>query len=88
MRANGTIAWKGEYSSPGQNLGNGAMEVDDGYIVFGAILQDSALIKADKTNDNVIFSKNFDFGGVDAVESVVQVGSDLIAVGYTNAQDP
>ena len=64
------------------------MEVDDGYIVFGAMNQDSALIKVDKTIGNVIFSKNFDFGGVDAIESVVQVGSDLIAVGYTNAQDP
>ena len=54
--------------------------VDDGYIVFGAIQQDSALIKADKTNDNVIFSKNFDFGGVDAIESVVQVGSVLLII--------
>ena len=80
IRANGTIVWKDEYSSPGHNLGNGAMEVDDGYIVFGAIQQDSALIKADKTNDNVIFSKNFDFGGVDAIESVVQVGSVLLII--------
>lgn len=88
VSADGTITWKGEYSSPGHNLGNGAMEVDDGYIVFGAMNQDSALIKVDKTIGNVIFSKNFDFGGVDAIESVVQVGSDLIAVGYTNAQDP
>ena len=53
--------------------------VDDGYVVFRAIQQDSALIKADKTNDNVIFSKNFDFGGVDAIESIVQVGSSLAA---------
>ena len=37
------------------------MEVDDGYIVFGAMNQDSALIKVDKTVGNVIFSKNFDF---------------------------
>ena len=87
VRADGTIAWKGEYSSPGHHLGNGAMEVDDGYIVFGALNHDSALIKVDKTIGNVIFSKNFDFGEVDAIESVVQVGSDLIAVGYTNAQD-
>ena len=64
------------------------MEVDDGYIVFGAMNQDSAFIRVDKTNGNVISSKNFDFGGVDAVESIVEVGSDLIAVGYTNAQDP
>ena len=41
----------------------------------------------DKTIGNEIFSKNPDFGGVDAIESVVQIGSEFIAVGYTNAQD-
>ena len=41
----GAIQWKKEYPSAGHNLGNGAIEVNDGYFVFGAMNRDSALIK-------------------------------------------
>ena len=83
----GAIQWKKEYPSAGHNLGNGAIEVDDGYVVFGAMNQDSALIKLNKTTGEVVFSKSYDFGGVDAIESMIQLGSSLVAVGYINAQD-
>ena len=55
-------------SSNGHNLGNSVLEVDDGYILCGEIDQNSALIKLDKTNGNVIFNSNIDNGGLDAFE--------------------
>ena len=83
----GEIQWKKEHPSGGHNLGNGAIEVDDGYVVFGAMNRDSALIKLNKTTGEVVFSKSYDFGGVDAIESMIQLGSSLVTVGYINAQD-
>ena len=49
--------------------------------------RDSALIKLNKTTGEVVFSKSYDFGGVDAIESMIQLESSLVAVGYINAQD-
>ena len=83
----GATQWEKEYPSAGHNLGNGAIEVDDGYIVFGAMSGDSALIKLSKKTGDILFSKSYDFGGFDAIESMILLESNLIAVGYIGAQD-
>ena len=84
--ADGATQWEKEYSYAGHNLGNGAIEVSDGYIVFGAMNGDSGLIKLSKTTGDVLFSKSYDFGGFDAIESMILLESNLIAVGYIDAQ--
>ena len=61
--------------------------MDDGYIVFGAMNGDSALIKLSKKTGDILFSKSYDFGGFDAIESMILQESNLIAVGYIGAQD-
>ncbi len=76
-----------EYLSAGHNLGNGTIEVDDGYIVFGAMNGDSLLIKLSKKTGDILFSKSYNFGGFDAIESMILLESNLIPVGYIGAQD-
>ncbi len=83
----GVTQWEKEYPSAGHNLGNSAIEVDDGYIVFGAMNRDSLLIKLSKKTGDILFSKSYDFGGFDAIESMILLESNLIAVGYIGAQD-
>ncbi|MAH61953.1 MAG: hypothetical protein CMN54_00595, partial [SAR324 cluster bacterium] len=87
LDSTGNYAWKKEYGTLGHNLGNSAIEVDDGYIVFGAMNGDSALIKLSKKTGDILFSKSYNFGGFDAIESMILLESNLIPVGYIGAQD-
>ena len=48
---------------------------------------DSTLIKLSKKTGDILFSKSYDFGGFDAIESMILQESNLIAVGYIGAQD-
>tara|TARA_B100000963_G_scaffold61803_1_gene49830 strand:- start:1919 stop:3130 length:1212 start_codon:yes stop_codon:yes gene_type:complete len=84
---NGTLLWKKEFHQNGHNLGNSVLEVEDGYILCGEIDQNSALIKLDKTNGNVIFSSNIDNGGLDAFEHVAKTDNGFLAIGYNQAYD-
>ena len=79
--------WKKEFHQNGHNLGNSVLEVDDGYILCGEIDQNSALIKLDKTNGNVIFNSNIDNGGLDAFEHIAKTHNGFLAVGYNQACD-
>ena len=84
---NGILLWKKEFHQNGHNLGNSVLEVDDGYILCGEIDQNSALIKLDKTNGNVIFNSNIDNGGLDAFEHVAKTHNGFLAIGYNQAYD-
>ena len=84
---NGILLWKKEFHQNGHNLGNSVLEVDDGYILCGEIDQNSALIKLDKTNGNVIFNSNIDNGGLDAFEHVAKTHNGFLAIGYNQAHD-
>mgnify|MGYP001161361072 FL=1 len=84
---NGILLWKKEFHQNGHNLGNSVLEVDDGYIICGEIDQNSALIKLDKINGNVIFNSNIDNGGLDAFEHVAKTDNGFLAVGYNQAYD-
>ena len=83
----GILLWKKEFHQNGHNLGNSVLEVDDGYILCGEIDQNSALIKLDKTNGNVIFNSNIDNGGLDAFEHIAKTHNGFLAVGYNQAYD-
>ena len=48
LDSTGNYAWKKEYGTLGHNLGNSAIEVDDGYVVVGALDEDSTIMKIDK----------------------------------------
>ena len=72
LDSTGNYAWKKEYGTLGHNLGNSAIEVDDGYVVVGAMDQDSTIMKIDKDDGSVIFTSTFNAGGSDALENVVK----------------
>lgn len=85
--ANGSLLWKKEFGSRGHNLGNAAYELGDGYLICGALNQNSTLIKLNKSNGSTIFNKTYDNGGSDAFEHVAETPTGLMAVGYIRAED-
>ena len=85
---NGVLLWKKEFSGgTGHNLGNSAYETDDGYLICGALNENSALIKLNKTDGGLIFEKAHDNGGSDAFEHLAVTQNEIIAVGYAQAED-
>ena len=86
--ANGQMLWEREINNGGHNLGNSAIELDDGYLVCGSLARNSALIKLDKQTGSTIFSQTFNNGGTDAFEHAAWTPNGIVAVGYRNAQDP
>ena len=87
LDSTGNYAWKKEFGTLGHNLGNSAIEVDDGYVVVGAMDEDSLIMKLNKNNGSTIFSSTHNVGGSDAFESVVQMSGGYVAVGYIEAED-
>lgn len=83
----GNLQWKKEFGSSGINLGNSAIEINDGYVICGSINENSTLIKINKSDGSLIFQKSHDNGGSDAFEHVAVAKNGFIAVGYINAQD-
>ena len=86
--ANGEFLWSREINIGGHNLGNSAIELDDGYLICGSLARNSALIKLDKQTGSTIFSQTFNNGGTDAFEHAAWTPNGIVAVGYRNAQDP
>jgi len=87
LDSTGNYVWKKEFGTLGHNLGNSAIEVDDGYVVVGAMDEDSLIMKLNKNNGSTIFSSTHNVGGSDAFESVVQMSGGYAAVGYVFAED-
>ena len=85
--SNGQMNWSREINNGGHNLGNSAIELEDGYLIVGALNRNSALIKLDKQTGSTIFSQTFNNGGTDAFEHAVRTPNGIVAVGYVNAQD-
>ena len=85
--ATGEFLWSREINIGGHNLGNSAIELDDGYLIVGALNRNSALIKLDKETGSTIFSETYNNGGTDAFEHAVQTPNGIVAVGYVYAQD-
>ena len=80
---NGVLLWRKEFTGgTGHNLGNSAYETDDGYLVCGALNENSAIIKLNKTDGGLIFEKAYDNGGSDAFEHLTITQNQIIAVGY------
>ena len=84
----GQLIWKKEFGSDGNNLGNSAIEVSDGYIIAGGLYNNSTLIKLDKATGAQTWLQTANNGGTDAVEHLVETSSGFIGVGYINADDP
>ena len=84
---NGALQWKKEFGTAGHNLGNSAIEVPDGYIIVGAIDEDSTVMKLNKNDGSTLFIETNDNGGSDALESIVKTPTGFAAVGYTQAED-
>ncbi|MBL6660679.1 MAG: hypothetical protein ISP70_04210 [Crocinitomicaceae bacterium] len=85
---NGVLLWKKEFSGgTGHNIGNSAYETDDGYLICGALNENSALIKLNKSDGGLIFEKVHDNGGSDAFEHLTVTQNQIIAVGYAQAED-
>ena len=85
--SNGQMNWSREIYNGGHNLGNSAIELENGYLIVGALNRNSALIKLDKQTGSTIFSQTFNNGGTDAFEHAVRTPNGIVAVGYVNAQD-
>ena len=85
--SNGMIVWSREISVGGHNLGNSAIELDDGYLVSGSLNRNSALIKLNKQSGATIFTQTFNNGGTDAFEHAAVTPDGIVAVGYIYAQD-
>ena len=83
----GILIWKKEFFNGGNNLGNSAIEVPDGYIICGALNENSALIKLSKSDGTLLFKQSVDNGGNDAFEDLILTSSGIIAVGYINATE-
>ena len=86
--ANGNLLWEREINTGGHNLGNSAYEIEDGYLICGAMNRNSALIKVDKFDGSILFSQTYNNGGTDAIEHIVSIPGGYAAVGYKHAQDP
>tara|TARA_B100002051_G_scaffold32482_2_gene25359 strand:+ start:1662 stop:2996 length:1335 start_codon:yes stop_codon:yes gene_type:complete len=84
---NGQLLWDREINIGGHNLGNSAIELDDGYLICGALNRNSALIKLDKETGETIFSETYNNGGTDAFEHATLTPNGIVAVGYVYAQD-
>jgi hypothetical protein len=86
--ADGSLAWKKEFGSGNRNMGNSALEVEDGYLVCGMLNRNSAIIKLDKATGTTIFQRSHDTGGADAFEHMAKTTNGILAVGYRQAEDP
>ncbi|MEE2681423.1 MAG: hypothetical protein VX641_03525 [Planctomycetota bacterium] len=86
--ATGSLIWKKEIGTGNRNMGNSALEVEDGYLVCGMLARNSAIIKLDKATGNTIFQRTRDNGGADAFEHLAETPNGLLAVGYRQAEDP
>ena len=84
---NGNLIWKKEFGNGGNNLGNSAIEISDGYIVCGAVNENSTIIKLNKSDGSLIFQETANNGGNDAYEDLVITSAGIVAVGYVNAED-
>ncbi len=83
----GSYLWSKEISTGDHNLGNSAIELNDGYLICGAQDKNSSIIKLKKSNGDVIWNKSFDNGGSDAFENLVLTSNGFMAIGYINAED-
>ena len=84
---NGDFLWSREINVGGHNLGNSAIELEDGYLICGALNRNSALIKLNKETGATIFSQTYNNGGTDAIEHAALTPNGIVAVGYNYAQD-
>ena len=84
----GNLVWKKEFGTGNRNMGNSALEVEDGYLICGMIARNSAIMKLDKTTGSTIFQRTRDNGGADAFEHLAETPNGLLAVGYRQAEDP
>ena len=83
----GSLIWKKEFGSSGNNLGNSAIETSDGYIICGSLNKNSVLIKLDKMDGSPLFTESINNGGNDAFENLIMTANGIVAVGYVNAED-
>ena len=98
VSSEGELLWRQEndlFIRGSFNIGNSAIEIEDGYIVVGgqqsgnnSSSQNSLIAKLDKITGDIIFIKNTDNGGVDAFEHIATNLNGFIAVGYRDAEDP
>ena len=59
----GDLLWSKEIGQLKSNLGNAVIESDDAYLVVGALDENSAIIKLEKSSGEIISLKTFDLGG-------------------------
>ncbi len=85
--SNGELIWKKEFYVGNHNLGNSAIETNDGYIICGSLNENSTVINLNKENGEVIFKTTIDNGGTDAFEHIAKIENGYVAVGYVNAAD-
>lgn len=85
--SDGELLWKKEFSEGNHNLGNSVIETSDGYLICGALNENSTIIKLDKNDGSLLFKEVVDNGGSDAFEHIVQINNGFVAVGYINAED-
>ena len=64
----GGLLWKKEFGSGNKNMGNSALEVDDGYVICGMLSRNSALLKLDKDTGATLLQRTHDIGGADAFD--------------------
>jgi len=83
----GNLQWKKEFGTPGNNLGNSAIELENSFVICGAINENSTIIELDKIDGSLIYQESYDNGGTDAFEHVSPSPNGFIAVGYINAQE-
>lgn len=88
VNGDGQVQWQTEIGNAGRNLGNSAIETEDGYVIAGGLDQDSALITLGKEDGSILSTKTVDLGGSDALEHLYAKNGKIYAVGYQNAQDP
>ena len=84
----GGLLWKKQFGSGGRNMGNSALEVEDGYLVCGMLNRNSAILKLNKTTGATIFQKTHENGGTDAFEHLALTSNGILGVGYRQAEDP
>ena len=74
----GSLIWKKEFGSSGNNLGNSAIETSDGYIVYESLNKNSVLIKLDKIDGSPLFIKSINNGGNDAFEKLIMIANGIV----------
>ncbi len=97
INGSGALEWKRELGAEGRaggrslggghNLGNGILEMEHAYLIYGGWDGDSFIFELSKKNGEIMDEHIYETTGYAAIESMVKTDFGFVAVGYVNAEE-